>query len=415
MTVEYSQPTKGFVNGVIKWDTYCNIYDFTKRTSFEIKIKVDDVDECNFGDPDYTTYNLNVNLPGNADPIIDTDLTNDPQERKITGIKKQVFETLEFNVFGKDLVDNDFLTLKAQGKGFNMSDYGMSFTQVSGNGSVESKFKWDLTCSLNPKTKSNFVIQFLVIDNANKCRFYKADTVEVEVELLKPDNAKPSLLVEEAFGRPINDTIEYVLGKPIQFNFFGTDADTKPQRDLLTLTMIDASGNVTPQGYTFEPRTGRSPVQSFLSWNPDCSIFKDGVYQNRYSFKFRLGDDRCHNLKADTVTIRLKVVDGSVKDDEFVPPNVFTPNGDGVNDYFAVEGIDPGPDDRNYDLEVKFPADNCFNQFESVRIFNRWGTKVFESTDRKFRWYATNQPAGVYYYIIGFTHKEYKGSLSVRY
>ena len=99
---------------------------------------------------------------------------------------------------------------------------------------------------------------------------------------------------------------------------------------------------------------------------------------------------------------------------EFFPPNVFTPNNDGHNDYFAVEGIDPFASNPNPDATVAFPPDNCQGQFESVKIFNRWGNPVFESTERKFRWYAPNQAAGVYYYVIKFTNKEYRGSLSVR-
>lgn len=416
MTLEYSQVTPGLVNGVLKWDTFCDMYDFTKRTSFEVKIRIDDTDECDFGEPDYAVFKLNVNLPGNSDPIIDTDLTTNPSERFVPGVQRKINETLEFTVTGKDIVDNDFLTLSARGKDFALADYGISFPTVSGRGILQSKLKWDISCAnVNPNKKDNFVLQFIVVDNSNKCRFYKADTVEVEVIISPPDNAKPMLQVEEAFGRSINDTIEFVLGQPIQFNFLGTDTDTQPAKDVLTLSLFEASGSVEPEGYIFEPREGRSPVQSFFSWNPDCSIFKDNTFTNTYRFAFRLGDDKCYNSKADSVVLHFKVLDGSVTTDNFLPPNVITPNGDGFNDYFAVEGIDPGPDDRNYDADINFPQDNCVNQFESVAIFNRWGNKVFGSTDRRFRWYAPNEAAGVYFYVFRFTNKEYKGSLSVRY
>ena len=64
---------------------------------------------------------------------------------------------------------------------------------------------------------------------------------------------------------------------------------------------------------------------------------------------------------------------------------------------------------------IAFPSENCIRKFELVRIYNRWGNSVFESTNRKFRWYAPEQPAGVYYFLIKFTDKEYKGSISVRF
>jgi gliding motility-associated-like protein len=68
-------------------------------------------------------------------------------------------------------------------------------------------------------------------------------------------------------------------------------------------------------------------------------------------------------------------------------PNVFTPNGDGYNDYFTP-----------------------FSDFSSVAkinltIFDRWGKKVFETNDPAINWdgkdRTTNQPCsdGVYFYI----------------
>ncbi len=73
--------------------------------------------------------------------------------------------------------------------------------------------------------------------------------------------------------------------------------------------------------------------------------------------------------------------------DVFYPlymPSAFTPNNDGVNDAFRVEGVDP----RGFRLE----------------IFNRWGEQVFYSEDPAEPWIGNNQlmnsdhfvPDGVY-------------------
>jgi hypothetical protein len=40
---------------------------------------------------------------------------------------------------------------------------------------------------------------------------------------------------------------------------------------------------------------------------------------------------------------------------------------------------------------------------------------VFESTDRKFRWYAPNEAAGVYYYKLKYANREFKSPLSIKY
>jgi gliding motility-associated-like protein len=69
----------------------------------------------------------------------------------------------------------------------------------------------------------------------------------------------------------------------------------------------------------------------------------------------------------------------------FAVPNLFTPNGDGKNDTFQ-------------------PL-NCPRFVESVQfvVYNRWGTKVYESTGPVVNWPGTTQsgtplPGGVYYY-----------------
>jgi len=49
-------------------------------------------------------------------------------------------------------------------------------------------------------------------------------------------------------------------------------------------------------------------------------------------------------------------------------PNAFSPNNDGVNDEFCLQGWE-----------------NCIEQF-NIRIYDRWGEKVFESSDPLFCW-----------------------------
>jgi len=68
-----------------------------------------------------------------------------------------------------------------------------------------------------------------------------------------------------------------------------------------------------------------------------------------------------------------------------VLPNVFTPNGDGVNDYIEV----PGDGIKVYDFSV----------------FTRTGTRVFGSSSRRIFWDGTNNAGidlkvGVYYYVL---------------
>ncbi|NJO02905.1 MAG: gliding motility-associated C-terminal domain-containing protein [Bacteroidia bacterium] len=98
------------------------------------------------------------------------------------------------------------------------------------------------------------------------------------------------------------------------------------------------------------------------------------------------------------MTVELNLVDIETTIDLFLPPNVFTPNGDTKNQVFTIPDL---------------PLDNCRYQFRNIRIYNRWGNKVFESSQRDFAWDGGQYPPGAYYYYIDFKVTQYKGTLTM--
>lgn len=78
-------------------------------------------------------------------------------------------------------------------------------------------------------------------------------------------------------------------------------------------------------------------------------------------------------------------------------PNTFTPNGDGANDLFTPRKP------YRFVSRVEF------------KVFNRWGEKVFESTDPELKWNGQDQktgkelPDGVYYYA-GYYYEQHYGA-----
>jgi gliding motility-associated-like protein len=94
--------------------------------------------------------------------------------------------------------------------------------------------------------------------------------------------------------------------------------------------------------------------------------------------------------------------------DLYVLPNVFTPNGDGFNDFW-----------------VPFPYD--FVESIELQVFNRWGKMVFETTDPDVGWEGRHFQSGedvaegVYFYICdvyeirlsGLTKRTITGSVTI--
>lgn len=405
--------SNGIIKGRLEWNAFCDIYDFTNRTDFQLKLVVDDNDVCKVNEPDTVTFNLRVKLPGNANPIVDTDLTPDPQEVAVEGLEKKVNTDLVFQVTAKDIVDNDFLSLRLVGKDFTPSKYGMTFAKKTGNGSLQSEFRWDLRCGKEDlTTKEIYQLQFLAVDSTNKCRLLKADTVNVFVKVLPPDNSAPTLTVASLNERVpfTNNQLVAYLGDGINLELAGWDQDDFPEKDQLTIDLISATGDYSPRGYTFSKVTGTSGVKTVFSWVPDCSVFVNEDYENDYAFTFRVTDSRCGITLKDEVKVDLKLKDYESGVLTGSPPNVFTPNDDTFNDWFAMEKREP-----DGTLVGIIPPDNCRGSFLMVQVFNRWGKLVFESTDRNFRWLGKNEPAGVYYYYLKFSNNVYKGSVSLQY
>jgi len=413
MSVVVEKNQLGLYEARFVWDAKCNVYDFTQRTEFEVRFFLEDGDHCQFTHPDLMTLKLKIKLPGNSDPVISSaDLTSDPAPRLITNVTRKVNETLTFDVLGVD-TDIDSLTLFAAGTDFTLDAVNATFPTTKDKGSVQSTFTWNITCAnVDLEVKDEFNFRFLVVDNKNKCRFYKADTLDVLVQVLPQDNLGPKLSAASLNAQVLNvdNSMNITLGEKIEINLTGVDS-LLAQPDHLHLELWKAEGDVPPTGYTFAPADAIGTVSSAFVWEPGCEIFQKPDYENDYLFTFLVTDDRCFNKKADTVALKLTIKDVDGSDIGFLPPNFVSPNGDGKNDFFAMYKYD----EVTKELISILPLDNCTDHFESVVIYNRWGKKLFGSTDREFRWYPNDEASGTYYYQLFYINKTYKGSISVTY
>jgi len=83
-------------------------------------------------------------------------------------------------------------------------------------------------------------------------------------------------------------------------------------------------------------------------------------------------------------------------------PNVFTPNNDGINETWVIEGVPENPDLH-------------------VMVFDRYGAKLYDNTGYATPWNGEYRgkkvPAGVFYYLITVPskNKTYSGPLTILY
>jgi gliding motility-associated-like protein len=97
----------------------------------------------------------------------------------------------------------------------------------------------------------------------------------------------------------------------------------------------------------------------------------------------------------DTDVIYIREEDCSASDSIFIP-NVITPNNDGLNDVFEIDGTGI--------LSI------------SGTIYNRWGKILFEWNDLDTNWTGDDNSEGTYFYVIDITFKNdepktFKGSI----
>jgi len=139
------------------------------------------------------------------------------------------------------------------------------------------------------------------------------------------------------------------------------------------------------------------------SFNPTHTYEKAITNPDRYyDLKLHVvNDNGCDS----TINVRIPIKEAKLK-----IPGVITPNGDSFNESFMI--LNQNKTGSGEDIKIT-------NEFQSMEllIFDRWGRKVYESTNYQNDWSAKGSPDGTYYYVlktIGFYRTDkYKGSITV--
>ncbi|HNW51807.1 MAG TPA: gliding motility-associated C-terminal domain-containing protein, partial [Prolixibacteraceae bacterium] len=164
----------------------------------------------------------------------------------------------------------------------------------------------------------------------------------------------------------VKDTISTGVDLPVEIDPLANDTVEGAE---VTVTIVTEPQNGT---YTIDPSTG------IISYTPN----RDFVGTDEIQYEICTEGGICS-----AATIEITV------DDLILPPQIFTPNGNGENDYFVIHNLERYSN-------------------STLVVFNRWGNKVYESNNYKNDWngYANTGilfgskplPVGTYYYLLRY-------------
>ena len=142
-------------------------------------------------------------------------------------------------------------------------------------------------------------------------------------------------------------------------------------RNICTHQRLKIKGPTPPSNHTYD-----------YSWTQDGNVASTSVV---YIFQEKQAGDYIVELNAGGCLSKITV---TTKPCDIKVPNIITPNGDGVNDYFKI--VLKG---SNEDYYLSFPN-------STLLIYNRWGKKIYESNFYQNDWNGNGAADGVYYWTL---------------
>ena len=188
-----------------------------------------------------------------------------------------------------------------------------------------------------------------------------------------------------------------VSTNPTQYRFQYEDANGITQT--VTTNEIVEVGN--GKYYSTDGTVGLRVCWDFK--NVDC----DDLYQTfeMPAFAYARNSSSANCTRSDTAYATFILEPQPEVPFSLATANVFTPNGDGKNDYYRLYN----PNDPTFS---EGRPDPCTDNIK-IKIMNRWGQIVFEADDYSFEWDGKNSngkaaPAGTYFVLLEgvFANKE---------
>jgi gliding motility-associated-like protein len=179
---------------------------------------------------------------------------------------------------------------------------------------------------------------------------------------------------EGAYTITVTDSLQCTAQAAIDVVFippFSVEAGNDVSIFSAETTQLVAVANQQPTGVLWTPALGLSATNVL---NPVASPEETTTYTVEVT-----SAEGC--LATDNVTVTVVPICINLR-------NAFTPNGDGINDFFLV-----------------YNSFNCLSKV-TINVFNRYGNKVYESKDYRNNWDGTYKgkpvPDGTYYAVVDY-------------
>lgn len=264
----------------------------------------------------------------------------------------------------------------------SLGPFNIQLKLTSKDGCIDSLQK-QLT-TVYPQPKANFTIQSAEVCLGDTINFFDAST-----------NYTNSIkywywdLSQNNFSRVKNPSRQFSDSGTFNISLFIVDAKGCLSDTAIKPVVVDAYPHlslthkvVVLQGGSLQLKPVFYAVNPIFNWSPNLFLDSTNVAYpvtsplNDITYKLTLtGKGNC--AVSDTVFVKLLLSP--------VVPNVFSPNGDGINDTWIIQYLDSYP--------------NC-----EVKVFDRSGHLIFSSINYSKPWDGTFNgkplPIGTYYYLI---------------
>ena len=304
--------------------------------------------------------NLQITTPGGVRVIKSVDKTVADVGEELTytvELFNQSDTLVSSGLFLNDLIDLPSSKFQITSVKFENNDY-------SGNnatGYSDSVFS-RISMTMEPSSQATFIVKGKIKGYpqngtiTNTAIFNVGSTGIIDHDT-KNDTSSVTTMVNDLGLCAIDDSAKAIHGIPVNIPVLDNDLESRTPIDRSSVSIVDLPrhGEASPKG------------DGTVDYTAEDGYFGDDLF----TYKVKDGTDTW-----DTATVFIVV-----RPNIFFIPNIFTPNGDNINDCFVIPGLIDYPKSR-------------------LKILNRWGNEVYFNLDYQNDWDGYGLNEGTYFYSL---------------